>query len=127
VVALAILMAAGGCTATPSVPALSTPAAPTVASVSVPPVTKSGPVITVEAEVRWVVAHPGCTLMRVGPDTAAQTFQLTGPQAELLRHEAERGQRAIVERLQIRGYVAVSADQTMACGTSRPFVVTEAR
>src|SRR6266540_2569651 len=66
-VALAVLMA-GGCTATPTVPVPSTPAAPTVTSVSVPPAIDSGPVITVEAEVRWVVAHPGCTLMRVGAD-----------------------------------------------------------
>lgn len=125
--ALAVLMAAGGCTATPSVPAPSTPAAPTVTSVSVPPATDSGPVITVDAEVRWVVGHPGCSLMRVGPDTAAQTFQLTGPHAQLLRHEAERGQRPVVERVRICGYVAVSADQTTVCGASRPFVVTEAR
>lgn len=83
--------------------------------------------ITVDAEVRWVVAHPGCTLMRVGPDPAAQTFQLTGSRAELLRHEAERGERAMVQRLRISGYVAATADLTTVCGTSRPFVMTEAR
>lgn len=126
-VALAVMMATGGCTAVPSLPALSTPVVPTVTSVSVPPATDSGPVVAVDAEVHWVVAHPGCSLMRVGPDAATQTFQLTGPQADLLRHEAERGQRPAVERARVRGQVAVSADQTTVCGASRPFVVTEAR
>lgn len=96
-------------------------------TLSIPPATENGPVIEVDADVQWIVEHPGCSRMSAGPSSAPQVLRLTGPRADSLRHEVERGQRVAAQRLHLTGYVAAAAELTTVCGTWRPFMVIEVR
>jgi hypothetical protein len=93
----------------------------------VPPAAQGRPVVEIDVQVQWIVEHPGCARMSTAPSLPPQVFQLTGPRADEARHEAERGQRAPVQRLRVTGYVTADAELTTVCGTARPFVLIEMR
>ncbi|ATY17081.1 hypothetical protein CU254_41620 (plasmid) [Amycolatopsis sp. AA4] len=77
-------------------------------------------------EVRWADPRPGCMRMEApAPSGRTQIFRLTGPPAQVLRAQAERGERPVQQRLRVRGYVDTAQDTT-ACGSYRAFVLTEA-
>ncbi|OLZ51697.1 hypothetical protein BS329_15645 [Amycolatopsis coloradensis] len=104
----------------------SSPAAPAPAGpISMPPADARGPVIDTDAEVAWTNRHPGCMTMSAAvAGVGNQVFRVTGPAAQRLREEAERGARPAGQHLRVRGYVDTAQD-TAVCGPFRAFVLTE--